>query len=138
MKIKKVVLTNFRGYRSRTVIDFNDLTVFVGRNDIGKSTILEALDLFFNEGKGALKIDKEDITVGANEYSIEVVFTNLPEEVVVDATFRTTLADEYLLNGDGDLDIIKKYRSGTKFAGTYIRYNSYIIYEQTIFILYRS
>ena len=121
MKIKKVVLTNFRGYRSRTVIDFNDLTVFVGRNDIGKSTILEALDLFFNEGKGALKIDKEDITVGANEYSIEVVFTNLPEEVVVDATFRSTLAPEYLLNGDGDLDIIKKYRSGTKFAGTYIR-----------------
>lgn len=121
MKIKRVILTNFRGYRSPTVIDFNDLTVFVGRNDVGKSTILEALDLFFNDGKGVVKLDKADITVGAREYTIEVVFTDLPEEVVVDATFRTTLADEFLLNDDGDLDIIKKYTSGTKFAGTYIR-----------------
>lgn len=31
MKIKKVILTNFRGYRNPTEINFNDLTVFVGR-----------------------------------------------------------------------------------------------------------
>ena len=123
MKIKKVILTNFRGYRNPTEINFNDLTVFVGRNDVGKSTVLEALDLFFNDGKGAVKLDKADITVGgdAREYTIEVVFTDLPEEVVVDATYRTSLEEEYLLNEDGDLDIIKKYSSGTKFSGTYIR-----------------
>lgn len=123
MKIKKVILTNFRGYRTPTEINFNDLTVFVGRNDVGKSTVLEALDLFFNDGKGAVKLDKADITVGgdAREYTIEVIFTDLPEEVVVDATYRTSLAEEYLLNEDGDLDVIKKYSSGTKFSGTYIR-----------------
>lgn len=122
MKIQSVILTNFRGYRKPTEISFNDLTVFVGRNDVGKSTILEALDLFFNEGKGPVKFDKSDITVGgdASEYSIEVIFTDLPEEVVVDATHKTTLGDEYLLNGDGNLDVIKKF-TGTKFISTCIR-----------------
>lgn len=47
MKIDSIKLKNFRGYRSETEINFNDLTVFVGKNDIGKSTILEALDIFF-------------------------------------------------------------------------------------------
>ena len=51
MKIDSIKLKNFRGYRSETEINFNDLTVFVGKNDIGKSTILEALDIFFNDGK---------------------------------------------------------------------------------------
>ena len=40
MKIDSIKLKNFRGYRSETEINFNDLTVFVGKNDIGKSTIL--------------------------------------------------------------------------------------------------
>jgi len=63
MKIHTITLTNFRGYRNPTTIEFNDLTVFVGRNDIGKSTILEALDLFFNDGKGAIKYDDGDINI---------------------------------------------------------------------------
>lgn len=46
MKIKSVKIKNFRGYKDETKIDFDDLTVFVGKNDIGKSTILEALDIF--------------------------------------------------------------------------------------------
>ena len=125
MKIKKVILTGFRGYANSTEIDLEDLTVFVGRNDVGKSTILEALDLFFNEGKGVVKFDKADISVGidSKEYSIEVVFTDLPDEVVIDSSFKTTLLDEYLLNKDGNLDIVKKYTTGTKFAGTFIRAN---------------
>ncbi len=43
MKISQVKISNFRGYKDETTIDFNDLTVFVGKNDVGKSTVLEAL-----------------------------------------------------------------------------------------------
>ena len=77
MKIHKVTLINFRGYRNPTTITFNDLTVFVGRNDIGKSTILEALDLFFNDGKGAVKYDDGDINVQSESsvFTISVCFT---------------------------------------------------------------
>jgi predicted ATP-dependent endonuclease of OLD family len=52
MKVSQVKISNFRGYKDETTIDFNDLTVFVGKNDVGKSTVLEALDVFFNDGKG--------------------------------------------------------------------------------------
>lgn len=46
MRLKSFSLKNFRGYRNEVRINMSDLTVFVGRNDIGKSTILEALDIF--------------------------------------------------------------------------------------------
>ena len=40
MKISQVKIANFRGYKDETTIDLNDLTVFVGKNDVGKSTVL--------------------------------------------------------------------------------------------------
>lgn len=46
MKIESLKIKNFRSYREETIIHFDDLTVLVGKNDIGKSTILEALDIF--------------------------------------------------------------------------------------------
>ena len=54
MKIVSLKIKNFRGYKDLTEIKFDNLTVFVGKNDIGKSTILEALDIFFNDGKGTV------------------------------------------------------------------------------------
>lgn len=119
MKIKSVSIKNFRGYRDLITISFGDLTAFVGKNDIGKSTILEALDIFFNEGKGVVKIDKEDvnktaIASGDNEILISATFEELPTTLVIDSTNETTLQGEYLLNGDGCLEIIKKYPNAGK------------------------
>ncbi|MBN2663989.1 MAG: AAA family ATPase [Bacteroidales bacterium] len=61
MKISKIRIKNFRGYKESSEIDFGNLTTIVGKNDIGKSTILEALDIFFNKSKGVIKLDKEDV-----------------------------------------------------------------------------
>ncbi len=47
MKIKSMKLKNFRSYKAETVIELGDLTAFVGKNDIGKSSVLEALYIFF-------------------------------------------------------------------------------------------
>lgn len=119
MKIKKLKLKNFRAYKDETVIDFGNLTAFVGKNDIGKSTILEALDIFFNENKGIVKIDQNDVNksaknVGDEEIIISVVFDDLPEKIIIDATNETTLKDEFLLNTEGLLEVIKKYPNGGK------------------------
>lgn len=46
MKLREVVLKNFRGYYRETRIPVDDLTALIGKNDVGKSTILEALDIF--------------------------------------------------------------------------------------------
>ena len=70
MKIHSVKIKNFRGYGRETEITFDKLTVFVGKNDIGKSTVLEALDIFFNDGKGVTKIDKSDINVKLLQFII--------------------------------------------------------------------
>lgn len=56
MKIDSMKISNFRGYAGNTEIKFNDLTVFVGKNDIGKSTVLEALDIFLMKGKVLLNL----------------------------------------------------------------------------------
>lgn len=114
MRLNKLKIKNFRGYKDEVSIDIDDLTVFVGKNDIGKSTILEALDIFFNEGKGVIKIDKDDINKVrlGNEYNdifITCVFSELPDSIIIDATNQTSFESEYLLNSDGYLEVIKKY-----------------------------
>ena len=117
MKIVTLRIKNFRGYRGETIVNFENLTAFVGKNDMGKSSILEALDVFFNDGKGVIKLDKDDVNVGArinqeNEISISICFSELPNRIIIDATNQTSLSDEYLLNSDGNLEIIKKYPNG--------------------------
>lgn len=114
MKIKNVAIKNFRGYSDEINSDFEDLTAFVGKNDIGKSTILEALDIFFNDGKGVTKLDKADLNVESKarqetDISIRICFTDLPEKIVIDATNETSLSAEYLLNSDGLLEVVKRY-----------------------------
>ncbi len=50
MRMKKVILENFRGYHLCTEVSLDQFTALIGRNDAGKSTILEALDYFFENG----------------------------------------------------------------------------------------
>ena len=116
MKLTSVILENFRGYRQRTNIEIANLTTFIGKNDVGKSTILEALDLFFNDGKpetgdACALVDKVDKT---DKIRISCTFSNLPTEVVLDTDASTSLADEYLLNEKGELEIIKEWDISAK------------------------
>lgn len=119
MKIKMIKIKNFRSYKDEVEIEFGDLTAFVGKNDIGKSTVLEALDIFFNDSKGVIKLDKDDVnkqalSEGDMETVISVCFEELPSSIVIDSTNHTTLQDEYLLNSNNQLEIIKKYSNGGK------------------------
>jgi len=119
MKIKSVGVNRFRGYDEPVRVEIDNLCVLVGRNDIGKSTFLEALDIFFNEGKGCVKLDKDDINKkclanGEDCIEIEVEFTELPQRILIDATNETTLADEYLLSAESTLQIVKRYPSAGK------------------------
>ncbi|MBE6442098.1 MAG: ATP-binding protein [Desulfovibrio desulfuricans] len=125
MRITSLTLRNFRRYRDETTIAFDDLTVLVGKNDVGKSTILEALDIFFNDGTGCIKIDKDDVSKYQDgnieeEIVISACFSDLPSTVIIDATNNTSLQDEYLLNENRELEIVKKYQNGGK-AKIYIR-----------------
>jgi putative ATP-dependent endonuclease of OLD family len=110
MKIEKLILENFRGYQEKTEINFNSFNVIVGRNDIGKSTILESIDIFINDKSAVSKYEKADINMkGGNESKIGIVFSDLPKTLIVDATVETSLENELLLNGAGLLEIHKTF-----------------------------
>lgn len=110
MRLKAVILENFRSYRVRTEIPIEEeLTAFIGKNDAGKSTVLEALEIFFNSEQ--VKIESADASVGGDASNVRIgcVFTDLPAEIVLDASAKTTLADEYLLNANSCLEIHKVF-----------------------------
>jgi len=119
MRLKTFKIKNFRGYNDEVSITMDDLTVFVGKNDIGKSTVLEAMEIFFNEAKGIIKFEKEDVNKtalasGDDETVFTAIFENLPPSIVIDASNPTILSEEYLLNTYGDLEVVKKYSNAGK------------------------
>lgn len=114
MKLDKIKLKNFRSYFEETIIDIDDLTVIVGRNDVGKSTILEALEIFFNSK--LVKIEKSDLNIHSkdNELEITCIFSGLPESLSIDARAKTSLESEHLLNKDGKFEAVKIYNCAQK------------------------
>jgi len=114
MRLKAFTIEGFRGYRDPVTIHFDaDMTAITGRNDAGKSSILEALDIFFEGGE--VKLEKDDFNIGNGgaDVVLTCVFDELPAEIVIDDANTTNLADEYLLNPDGDLEIRKKFRKSS-------------------------
>ena len=109
MKLDSVIVRNFRGYAEAQELVISDLTTVVGKNDAGKSTLLEALAIFF--GNDIVKPDVGDVNVssGISEFEITCTFSDLPGEVVLDTQATTTLADEFLLSDDGRLRVKKTW-----------------------------
>lgn len=111
MKLESLKIKNFRGYKSEQLISISDLTAFIGKNDAGKSSILEALEIFFNNQ--IVKCEREDLNIEAENNKIEIscVFGDLPSELILDVAYPTTLVEEYLLNADNKLEIKKVFPS---------------------------
>jgi energy-coupling factor transporter ATP-binding protein EcfA2 len=110
MRVTAVILRNFRAYKGQVRIPIDaDLTAFIGRNDVGKSSIFDALAIFYDSP--LVKFDRSDLCVYAEDREVRIgcVFDELPESLTLDATAATTLKDEYLLNEDGYLEIHKVF-----------------------------
>lgn len=107
MKLKRLRLRNFRCFQNETSVDFDDITALIGKNDAGKSTIMEALDIFLNDGSP----DKDDGSKGGDPADLTVIceFDDLPEELVIDEDNPTSLSEELLLNTERRLEIHKTY-----------------------------
>ena len=84
-----------------------ETAVLIGRNDAGKSSIFDALDIFFNDAQ----IEHDDCSVQNTETEIKIscVFDDVPSQLVIDEQYPTTLEGEHLLRADGKLEILKVY-----------------------------
>lgn len=74
MKIKEVHIENWRSIQSAD-IDHQDLMIFIGQNNHGKSNILSALLFFFGE----LKPQELDFHNDSQELFVEILFSDLDE-----------------------------------------------------------
>lgn len=106
MRLIKVTIENFRCYAAPISVRFDNLTALVGRNDVGKSSIMDALAIFFDTAKP----DRDDACKTGDQTQMRITceFDEL-QEVVLDSEYETTLHSEFLLNVAGHLEIRKTY-----------------------------
>lgn len=121
MKLVKCKIENFRSYEN-TEFNFSDLSVIIGKNDVGKSTLFDALDIFFENNKAL----EDDVNINSNEnkFSITCFFqVESKMQINIDASeserTQTSLESEYLLNQEKLLQIKKIWEKG-KLSKTYI------------------
>lgn len=116
MRLMRLKVTNFRCFKEETVVDFDDITVLIGKNDSGKSSLFDAIDIFMDEKKAP---EADDRCVYTNDDTVRIacVFDSLPKELVIDEQHPTDLATEHLLNANGHLEIAKVYDCSGKSKG---------------------
>ncbi|ABA59192.1 conserved hypothetical protein [Nitrosococcus oceani ATCC 19707] len=103
----------------------DNFNVIIGRNDVGKSTILEALEIFFNNETVKMEIGDHNVHVDDPEMSIQVSFRPEDKQYTID-TVPTDLHREYLLDENGKLTIKKSWDcSKDKLTATSLK--TYII-----------
>ena len=112
MRLKRVRIRNFRCFQEEVTTELEDFTALVGKNDSGKSSVLQALALFFEE----YKPDSDDASINGNKADMRITceFDDLPDTVVIDANNATTLSAENLLNEAGLLEIHQVYNGSLK------------------------
>lgn len=114
MKLKAATLKNFRCYEDEITIELSDLTTFIGKNDIGKSSVLEALEIFFNNDVVSIEQGDANIRSGCTKVEVTCEFTDFPAALTLDAGAETSLAEEFLLTDAGSLKIRKVFDCGSK------------------------
>ena len=125
MKLIKLEIENFRSYRNLEINFQEDMNVIIGRNDVGKSTIMEALEIFFNND--LVKIEQSDLnneakSLGINLIKIKLSFQlNGGETIIIDSTNPTNPQSEFLLNGEY-LTLVKTYNCSSPIKATGIKF----------------
>lgn len=112
MKLKTIYIENLRCFKEEVSIDFNSITTIIGKNDIGKSTILEALEIFFNNDTVKIEPNDASISSGSKQVTITCDFTNIPSVVTLDSGADTSLSNEYLLYSNDTLRVKKVFDCG--------------------------
>jgi hypothetical protein len=108
MKIESVTISNWRSIKHLEIV-FQDLMIFIGQNNHGKSNILSALLFFFGE----IKPQDLDFNGGTQELFVEITFDDL------DQTDKTTF--KKYLTADGSIRVRK-----FAYVGGNFEYRGYI------------
>ncbi|MGW8759079.1 ATP-dependent nuclease [Streptomyces albidoflavus] len=119
MKIKRVRIENFCCLH-KVDVPFEDITSFIGPTGVGKSTVLRALDWFFNGEKG-VSLSDDDVHSAAEDsrISVEVEFDGLTDHD------RQTLG-RYAPEGAASVSIWRTWQNGEdKITGKALAFGSF-------------
>ncbi len=109
MKLIELQIEGFKCFKNKTVIPIQDLSVLIGENDSGKSSILRAIELLLNKQLPA----EEEYYNSTNKYldtfSIQGKFQLFDQD-------NKDQINQYLI--DDNIIITKNYYKGDKFKTT--------------------
>jgi len=119
MKIQEFQIKRYKSLLDLSLDSIGDLTIFIGKNSSGKSNIVEALDLFFNEFDSS--IEKEITPINDSIWYDRIIDKNKPIE------FRLTIQlnkedKEKILSNQNIKDL------GFKNEGNNLTIDSQIVY----------
>ncbi len=105
MKLILFQIRRFRAFDSDVSIPLSDFTVLTGPNNLGKSTVLKALDLFFAEIGGKQRSPFQIRTDRPERYSPEIDYPKLYEGKP-GRRYSTRLTGRFEFS-DGDIEFVK-------------------------------
>ncbi|MDD3264136.1 MAG: AAA family ATPase [Candidatus Nanoarchaeia archaeon] len=125
--INKLTIENFRCISSEKYIDFEkNLTIIIGENDAGKTTILNALEIVL----GNMNVDENDFCYGKNEIVLKLETTEFKivqkfnkidknkniKEVIINKSFLNELCSEI-----NKIEAIEENIESIKVIGDYVQ-----------------
>lgn len=82
MRLKKIKIYNYRSFGEEKIIEFNELTTFIGNNSSGKTTALSALQKLFGTTVGERTLVRSDFHLNKDENPEDIQEKNLYIEAV--------------------------------------------------------
>lgn len=82
MRLKKIKIYNYRSFGEVKIIEFNELTTFIGSNSSGKTTALSALQKLFGATAGERAVVRSDFHLNKDENPEDIQEKNLYIEAV--------------------------------------------------------
>lgn len=96
MKLKKIEIHNYKTIKRLSVDFFNDITLIVGKNNIGKSNVLKAIELLFlwlEKKDLSNHLDSQDfrknstqIIISANFVEVDILIENLKNYLIKESS----------------------------------------------------
>lgn len=91
MIIEKIKVINYKIFREKTIELNDNINIFVGENDAGKSTILEIINLITNGKINGYNIDRQITTNVFNFYVRKKYINKVQNEYIVKPSFDRRL-----------------------------------------------
>lgn len=117
MKIIEITIENYRGIKDLTKFEVKNFNCIVGKNDVGKSTILKAMNMFLNDI--APNSDDKNINAESNLISVTICFESQNLLIDIDGGIQTSLNEEGLIDERGHLYVRKQWDVSQKLLNHY-------------------